>query len=510
MAITGIGSAISASVQAQTSLQNQLDTLSRQLGTNQKAAVYSDLGSQAGVAVGLDSQLAAMTVYGNTNTTVTTTMQIEQQALSQIASVGNTVQQAVETPGAFSLDNNGQTSTQAAAETQLDQILSTLNTQAGDNYLFSGSAVNQPSVASTSDILNGNGAQAGLTQVISERYQADLGTNGLGRLVIPAPAAPTPSTVSISEDVFGSPFGFKLAGVSSSLTGATVTGPTTGSAGNPASISVALGSNPNDGDSITFNLTLPDGTSQAITLQATSSTTPGANQFSIGTTTAVTATNLQAALSSAVSNLAQTTLPAASAEAAANNFFSSDPPLRVAGPAPLGTSTSLVAGTTANTVFWYTGENGSTPARQTQTAQVGPDLTISYGMRASEQAISSLVANVAVLAATSYSPANTNASASYAALTQRVTTNLAGPPGTQTVDDMEADIANAQVTAQSAQTQNQQTQNMLSTMMQGINGVSQDQIGTEILSIQNTLQASYSTTARLSQLSLVNYLGSTG
>ena len=55
MAITGIGSGIAATVQAQTQMQNQLDTLSRQLGTGQKAAVYSDLGAQAGITVGLDA-----------------------------------------------------------------------------------------------------------------------------------------------------------------------------------------------------------------------------------------------------------------------------------------------------------------------------------------------------------------------------------------------------------------------------------------------------------------------
>ncbi len=501
MAITGIGSSIAAAVQAQTSMQNQLDTLSRQLGTGQKAAVYSDLGSQAGITVGLDAQLSALNAYSETNTMVGTTLSIEQQALSQIASVGSTVQQAADQPATFTLDNNGQTATQSAATTQLDQILSMLNTQSGDNYLFSGSAVNQPSVASTSDILNGNGAQAGLAQVISERNQADLGANGLGRLVIPAASG---SMVSISEDVAGSPFGFKLAGVNSSLTGASVTGPT----GSPAAISVNLASNPNDGDTIQFSLNLPDGTSQTISLQATSSATPGADQFSIGATPAATASNLQVALTTAVGNLAQTALPAASAVAAANNFFSSNPPQRVAGP-PFDTATTLQAGTTANTVFWYTGESGSTPARQTATAQVGPSLTISYGMRASEPAISSLVANVAVLAATSYAPSNTNAAASYTALTQRVATNLSGPQGTQTIDDIEAEIANAQVTTNDAQTENQQTQNTVTDMLQGINGVSQAQIGAQILSLQNALQASYSTSVRLAGLSLVNYLGAT-
>ena len=97
----------------------------------------------------------------------------------------------------------------------------------------------------------------------------------------------------------------------------------TGPSGSPASISVALGSNPNAGDNITFNLTLPDGSSQAITLQATTASPPGANQFTIGASAAATATNLQTALSGAVSNLDQTALPAASAIAAANNFFSS-------------------------------------------------------------------------------------------------------------------------------------------------------------------------------------------
>src|SRR5438046_2779821 len=87
---------------------------------------------------------------------------------------------------------------------------------------------------------------------VSLRAQAD----GLGRLVV---TAPTATSVSLAEDVAGSPFGFKLASVNSSLTGATVTGP----AGSPAAISVDLGAaNPNDGDTITYQFTLPDGSSE--------------------------------------------------------------------------------------------------------------------------------------------------------------------------------------------------------------------------------------------------------
>ena len=85
----------------------------------------------------------------------------------------------------------------------------------------------------------------------------------------------------------------------------------------------------------------------------------------------------------AIGNLAQTALPAASAIAAGNDFFNSNPPQRVAGP-PFDSAMALVNGTSADTVMWYTGEAGSTPARSTALAQVGPSTTIAYGVRANE------------------------------------------------------------------------------------------------------------------------------
>ncbi len=165
-----------------------------------------------------------------------------------------------------------------------------------------------------------------------------------------------------------------------------------------------------------------------------------------------------------------------------------------------------MSGTPANTVFWYTGENGNTPALQTATAQVGPSMSIAYGMRATELAISSLVANVAALAATTFSASNPNAQASYQALCQSVTANLSGQPGTQSISDIEANLANAQTTISDATAMNTQTQTTLQNMLQGIEGVNQNQIGEDILTLQNNLSASMSVTARLAQLSLVNYL----
>jgi flagellar hook-associated protein 3 FlgL len=494
MSVTGPGSITAANVLAQTNMMNQLDTLSEELGTGEAATSYSGLGSQAGLALALNAQVSAVNGYSSTATTVGTTLSIAQSALSQIANVGSSVAQQVTQQGTFALDGNGQTSTQASAASYLDQILALLNTQVGNNYLFSGSAVNQPSVASANDILNGVGSQAGLVQLIANRQAADLGSNGLGRLTVGGSG----TNVTLTQD--GSPFGFQIAGVNSSLTGATVSG-------TPPSMSIDLGpANPNPGDTIQFSFTLPDGSSQSITLTATTASPPGANQFTIGATPTATASNLQTALTSAIGNLAQTTLPAASAIAAANDFFSSDPPQIVPGP-PYDTASSLVNGTPANTVFWYTGENGSTPALQTATAQVGPSMTIAYGMRANEPAIASLVSNVAALAATTYSASDPNAAASYQALSQRVAANLSVQSGTQSIGDIEADVANAQTTVQNATTLNSQTLTTLQDMLQNIDGVNQNQIGEQILTLQNSLSASMAVTARLAQLSLVNYLG---
>src|SRR6266851_1898930 len=232
MTVSGIGNSISPVIQAAVDMRQQLDDLQRQLGTGQKADTFAGLGPQSDLATSLSAQLAAIGSFSDTITIVGTRIGITQTALSQISEVGSEVKAATLLPN-FNIDGTGQTTEQKTAQDQLDQILSLLNTQVGDRFVFSGTAVTQPAVDTTDHILNGNGAQAGLKQIIAERNQADLGATGLGRLVIPAAAG---TVVSVSEDVAGSPFGFKLAGINSSLTGAAVTGP----AGSPVAGSIDL------------------------------------------------------------------------------------------------------------------------------------------------------------------------------------------------------------------------------------------------------------------------------
>jgi flagellin-like hook-associated protein FlgL len=498
MTVSGVSSNIAPLIQSALDINNQLTDLSRQLGTGQKADTYSGLGPQSGIAMALSAQLSALGSFDDTITAVGPNISLQQSVLQQVGSIASATRALIVGQPVFDIDSSGQTTTQKTAQDQLGQILDLLNTKGTNGYLFSGSAVDQPSTDTLDHILNGNGAQAGLKQVIAERNQADLGTTPLGRLQIPALVG---STLSINEDVAGSPFGLKLASVNSQLTNAAASGPT----GSPPTISVDLsGGNPNDGETIAFTFTLPDGSSQTLTLQATSSPTPGANQFTIDPSTAITAANLQAALSAGVTNIAATALPTASTMAAVNDFFG-DPPMRVNGAPPSG-ATSQVAGTSADTVIWYTGENGAGSARSTATARIDPSTTVSYGTRANEQGIRWIVQNVAALAATTYSASDPNAAAEYSALTQSVYSNLAVPDGVQNITDIEASLASAQVTMQSTQNQHKQTTVTLQNMLQSIEGVDQNEVGAKILSLQTSLSASLSTTARLAQLSLVNYL----
>jgi flagellar hook-associated protein 3 FlgL len=500
MSITGVGSRSLLSVQSLVDMRAQLDDLQTQLGTGRKADNYAGIGVERGLAVGLREHLSALGAYDDAISNVGVRINLAQTSLGRLADIGHEVKTSALQRS--TIDSGGSTLALKNAYADLGEILGLLNTRAGDRYLFSGRATDRPAVENLDQIINGVGARAGFQQVMAERKQADLGPNGLGRLTV---SAPTASSVKIAEGAAGSPFGFKLAGITSTLSGATVTGPS----GPPAAVAVDLAAaSPNEGETVTLHFTLPDGTSETVTLTATASATPAADQFTIGANPMATAANVQAAATASIGKLASTALTAASAMAAANDFFNVDtthPPQRVAGP-PFDTATALVAGNATDTVAWYTGEDGPDPARQTATARVDPDIAASYGVRASEQGIRSLVQNVAVLATMTFPPNDPNAAERSAALGQRVGSNLDAPVGTQTVQEIEADLAGAQKTLAAATDRHQQTKTALTDMLQQIEGVPQEQVAAEIMALQTRLQASLQATSLLFKISLVNYI----
>jgi len=250
MAINSVNYGASILSQAVSNINSQLSELQTQLTSGKKSTTYAGMGINEGFAIAARAQLSNISAFSDTMSNINTYINVANTGLQSIVDIGTTVQNGANSTSQ-DIKASGQTTAQLTANAQLSSMLGILNMQAGDRYLFSGSAVNTPSVADMDTILNGTTTQAGLKTVISERQQADLGTSGMGRLVV---TSPTPTSVALGEDVAGSPFGMKLSAVSSTLTGATVTGP----AGSPANISVNLGAgNPNDGDKISFAFTMP-------------------------------------------------------------------------------------------------------------------------------------------------------------------------------------------------------------------------------------------------------------
>ena len=92
------------------------------------------------------------------------------------------------------------------------------------------------------------------------------------------------------------------------------------------------------------------------------------------------------------------------------------------------------------------------------------------------------------------------------ALSQSIAANLTPHAGQQSIAEIQTDFANAQTEVQAATARQTQTQAMMQNMIDQTENVSTDQVASELLAVQNSLQASYQATSMLSQLSLVRYL----
>lgn len=495
MAIGSIGYGATVLSQSVLNVKSQLDSLQTQLASGKKAPTYAGMGINEGFAIAARAQLANISAFTDTMTNVSTTISASNTALQALVDIAGTVRSSLATASP-ALDSTGQTLTQQTAASQLSSFLSVLNTQVGDRYIFSGSATDTAAVTDADTLLNGTVTQAGLRQVIAERQEADVGAAGTGRIALSLPAA---TTLQLDDDA--SPFGFKLDAITSHLTNAVVIQP----AGSPQQASIDLGGgNPITGETISFSFTLPDGTKESITLTASSASPVPAGSFAIGAAPADTVNNLNAALTTALQDLADTKLAGASAVQATNDFFGS-PPQRVDGP-PFDTATGLIDGTAADTVIWYTGEAGGGAARAAAMARIDQTITVQYGARASEQAIVDQLKALAALAAVQTPPGDPDSAAQSLSLSQRVAQNMAVQPGRQTLQDMQADFANAKTIMNDVTARHQQAKGMLQGVVDQTESISQEEVVSQILALQTALQASYQTTARLSQLSLVNFL----
>jgi flagellar hook-associated protein 3 FlgL len=495
--IAGVGLTTMLASRTISSMRDQLAELQRQLGTGKKSETYGGLGLDSGLVLNMRAQLARTDTFKTTISSVGLRVNLMNTSLQRIGDLRDETRSDLFAPFDYELVSGGQSAAQRSASGRLSEMLTLLNGDAGGRYLFSGRATETPAVDTYANIIEGDGARAGLKQLISERLQADQGADGRGRLVV-NPAAG--SVVSIQDDP-GHPFGFKIAGATSSF-GATI-------AHTPPNLSIDLGAtNPPEGGTVRVQFTLPDGSSTAIELTATTTSPPKPNQFLIGATPADTAANITAALDTQIQRFAQTDLAAASAIQAGNEYFATDaanPPLRVDGP-PFDTATGLVAGTPANTVSWYMGDNGTDSARATSTARIDDAITVDYGARANEEGIRWVVQNTAVFAAASFAGEDDISRERYYALAGRVGASMDIPVGMQKIEAIQTEIAGANLSAKAAKDRLTQRAPVLQNMIDSVENVSDEEISVKLLALNTRMQASLQVTAMLSQLSLTKYI----
>ncbi len=478
--------------------RQQLFDLQRQLSTGKKAETYGAVGTERTQLLSLRAERSQIAGYRETISMLKIRLSVMQQTLTHMRELASDARSDGLANG-FELRAGGQTLYQVASRTRFGDMVEMLNTEIAGRRLFGGKKTDSDPVAPAKLILDGGGGKAGFSQVAQERRAADLGTNGLGRLTLTNGG----STITLAEDVAGSPFGFKLAAKQGGFTGATITGPT----GSPPALSVQFGTPlPSDEETLTLTLALPDGSTKDITLTALTSRVPSApGEFAVGPDAATTAANFETALTNFLTQEAKTTLAAASLMAAANDFFDTQPPKRVDGP-PFDTATALKDADSADTIFWYQGDDSSTPARQTALAKVDDAILVAYGARADEEAFRTVLKQLAALSVETFTSESQEEQLRYEAIKDRARDGLAFPSGVQSLDAVVTELTMAEVTVDQAEKRHEATGNLLDSLVSEIEDADMYEVSAKILQLQTRLEASYQTTSVLARISLVNFL----
>src|SRR6201996_7529087 len=114
-------------------INNQLTNLSTQLSTGVKSTTYSGMGVDEGFAIAARAQLSNISAFGDAMTNINTIISSASTALSSFQSAAGQVQQGASTTPQ-NLTSTGQSIGQQNATSELQAMVSMLNTQVGNRY----------------------------------------------------------------------------------------------------------------------------------------------------------------------------------------------------------------------------------------------------------------------------------------------------------------------------------------------------------------------------------------
>ncbi|SFV30720.1 Flagellin FlgL [Devosia crocina] len=303
----------------------------------------------------------------------------------------------------------------------------------------------------------------------------------------------TGATVALSAS--SGVFGFsEITSISTTVGESTVT-----PASNP---SITFTGKVRAGESVSFGVKMPDGTSTTIKLSAVDEN-PGLGQFRISDDPAETAANFAAALRLKLDDTAKTELVSASTFAATNDFFAEDGiPKRVN-----AAGTALENGA-SRTVVWYTGEIASTNPRMSATAQVDDATKVGYGVRANEDGLLSMVKTLAAMSVAEYRNDDPTAKGRFSAMVERQMKAMSADTATNegSVERIALELGVTKATVGRASERNIAYSGQLESLLGDIETVTMEETAMQLLALKTRLEASYQTTASVANLSLVNYL----
>ncbi len=437
------------------SLKGTMEDLQRQMSTGQKANDWTGLGGDRLQSLDLRSRMSLLDGYASVAQDASLRLKVMDQTLTALDKSRRDAASEL-TLDSYALRSGGSTQGQILLTNRFRDAVDLLNQSVGDRYLFSGRSTDVRPVASADTILDGAPPLIGLRQAIADRKTADL-AGGLG-------------------------------GLSVGLAGAvvTVTKPGAGGLTVSGSGTFDFSTQPVPGAVYSLTVSLPDGSTEKVSLTAFAAGGTGAPSasFAIGASPAATAANFQTAMSAALTELSGTALSAASALKASKDFFD---------------------GAIAGTVDWYVGDSTATP-RQTSLARLDDGDPVAVGAQADEAALRSVLAHMGVMAAESF-PANDPLSPKrYDAVRLRLGSGLSEASGAPRVQFIQEELALAAVEINTAKERNTAAKNLYQTQLGDIEGVSLEEAAAMLLSLQTQLQASYQTASMVSKLSLVNFL----
>jgi flagellin-like hook-associated protein FlgL len=461
-------------------MRRELDDLQRQLVSGKRSETYAGLGLGRRTSLDSRAKLSAIAGYQDAITDGSFRLKLMTKGVESLTKAAGEQRSLLLNP-VFDRGATGKTTAQTSALNSLKHALSVLNTDVNGRYLFAGRADNvRPVLDDLEQLFNGDGTAPGLRQIIEDRKTLERAGGNGGLTATPGASSAGLDRAAATGPGFTFPSGAPASGSANIALNRTAT-----------SVTFTVNAPPQPGETLRFELGLPDGTTASIVLTARADGPDAdATSFRIGTVPE-TAARLQTALNAAV-DAAKPKLEAASAMQSAKDFF---------------------AGTVAPAVSWYKGETGpaataeeySLAARSGVAIRADATQTVGVGARADEKPFQDFLASLAVMAVEEFGSTAADRDR-YIALGQRAGALLDMPQGKMSLRDVGTEFAGASVALDRAKTRHDAAKALWEDAISGVEDASKEEVAASILALQTKLEASYQTTAILSRLSLVNYL----